>query len=297
MAGEITTEGAATLIVAWRRTRHVHGRMLRFGGEFGSKLREYAEASVEKINVGSGKSYDPDDEQGEADFLTVKHEELQDTEVVSVLRQGASLQNATADELRKKTLAFYALILGDEPENRSVFIKAGNPIKLAGKSLVGVFDNTLTRIHQPLFQFEASWDVIITNDGIWAFDQNRFERLFKETDVVLAKTDEWVEKLAAKVPIAEDDLAEFSKRLRSNSVLRRKVTSILQKPHLESLTADALRKKMSDRGLDPEVLMPNGSLSLTKETQSDVLRLLNEDLFTGDFSGEQYSASRKSLRR
>ncbi|WP_190394411.1 Kiwa anti-phage protein KwaB-like domain-containing protein [Nocardiopsis quinghaiensis] len=293
----IPTSGSATLIGAWRTGKKVHGRYIRFGGDLQSELQRYAKEAAERITTGTGKDYDPDDEKGEADFLKIQHEELQDTAVVEVLKKATTLQNADSRELKKKKLAFYSLILGDNPERRSIFIKVGNPIKLAEKSLVGIFDNSLTQIKDPVFQFEDNWDIVITEWGVWSFNQKAFERLFKETEVVLARTREWVEKLATLIPIAEEDIEGFAERVRSNSHLRAKVTSLLRKPHIESLDTKVLREKMISRGLDPEVYMPNGTISLKKENQDHVIRLLNEDLFSGDFSGEQYAASKKSVRK
>jgi hypothetical protein len=42
--------------------------------------------------------------------------------------------------------------------------------------------------------------------------------------------------------------------------------------------------------------MPDGELIFDRETERDLLNLLNEDLFTGDFSGDRYAASRKARR-
>ncbi|GAA4908832.1 Kiwa anti-phage protein KwaB-like domain-containing protein [Streptomonospora salina] len=291
----IDTSGDATLIVAWRTPKHVHGRTIQFGSDFEDALRRSAEKSVQIIDTGAGKAYDPDDEQGESKYLTLNHEELQDTEVMKILRKGSSLSDANPTEVEKKNIAFYALLIGNDPRNRSIFMRARNPIRLSGK-LVGILENSLKRVRSPVFQFDSYWDVVITSEKVWTFNQANFERLFKDTDVVLAKTDEWVSKLATFVPIADSDIESFSERIRSNSTLRRKVTSILAKQHLESMTPESLRERMLAHDLDPDRLMPNGSLSITKETQNEVLQFLNEDLFTGDFSGEQYAASRKARR-
>jgi hypothetical protein len=53
---------------------------------------------------------------------------------------------------------------------------------------------------------------------------------------------------------------------------------------------------MQQYELDPDELMPNGSLVINKDTEQRVLQLLNEDLWSGDFSGTQYAATRKSRR-
>jgi hypothetical protein len=50
---------------------------------------------------------------------------------------------------------------------------------------------------------------------------------------------------------------------------------------------------MAQHNLDPSKLLVNSELVFTKETEADMLLLLNEDLWTGDFSGDQYAAARK----
>jgi hypothetical protein len=294
-ATQVGTGGAATLLVAWRTTRRVHGHVVRAGTDVIEELRRSAVESAELIAGGPGRPYTPDDEQGDAPFLTVERDELLDTDVVDVLTTGASLPLAAIPELRR-TLAFYALLLGNDPNRRSAFIKKGNPVKLADKGLIAIFDQTLTRVTQPILSFSPTFDVVIAPEGVWAFDQKNFEGLFKETDVVLAKTDEWVEELSVELPIAEYSKKEFAERLRSNSVLRRKVQSILRNPHFKNLTPAVIRHTMKAHGLDPDRLMPDGELVFDKETEKDVLHLLNEDLFTGDFSGQHYAASRKARR-
>jgi hypothetical protein len=203
---------------------------------------------------------------------------------------------ATLDDLRKRTLAFYALIVGDASSDRRLYVKRGNPVKLGDKGLVGIFDDTLTRVTNPVFAFSPSFDVAITFEGVWALDQKNFEGLFKESEAVLAKTGEWIEALSTALPIADEGKEEFGLRLRQNSLLRRKIQSVLRSPHLSTLTVAKLKRRMISRGLDPSRLVSDGKLIFNRETERDLLQLLNEDLFTGDFSGEQYAAGRKAKR-
>jgi hypothetical protein len=53
---------------------------------------------------------------------------------------------------------------------------------------------------------------------------------------------------------------------------------------------------MTAHGLKPEDLMKDGSLVFNNDTENDLLLFLNEDLWTGDFSGDQYAAARKARR-
>ena len=294
---QIDIADAATLIVAWRTGRNVHGAVLRAGGQVIDALRGYAREALALIASGPGRPYNPDDEQGEdAGFLTASQDELLDTALLEQLRTGASLPLIEANELRKRTLALYALLIGNDPDSRVIFMRKGNPVSLAGKGVVAVFDDTLTRVTRPILAFDSTFDVILLGGSVWILNQNNFEGLFKESEAVLARTSEWVDQFSQVVPIAGDGKEWLADRLRQNSVMRRKVHSILRSDYLPKLTPDILRAKMSAHGLLPDDLMKDDALIFNKDTEKDLLLFLNEDLWTGDFSGGQYAAARKARR-
>lgn len=209
---------------------------------------------------------------------------------------GSSLPLIAADELRKRTLALYALLIGDDPDSRAIFVRKGNPVSLAGKGVVAVFDDALTRVTRPILAFDSTFDVVLLGSSVWILNQKNFEALFKESEAVLARTSEWVDQLSQVLPIADDGKEWLATRLRQNSVMRRKVHSILRSPYFQKLTPDVLRSGMVAHGLSPEILMKDGSLIFNKVTEKDLLLFLNEDLWTGDFSGDQYAAARKARR-
>ena len=288
---------AATLIVAWRTGHSAHGAVLKAGGQVIDAMRGHAQETLHIIASGQGRPYNPDDEQDEdAPFLTANQDELLDTALLEQLRIGSSLRLIGADELRKRTLALYALLIGNDPNSRLMFVRRGNPVSLATKSIVAVLDDTLTRVTQPVLAFDSTFDVILLGSAVWVLNQKNFEGLFKESEAVLARTSEWVDQLNHVLPIADDGREWLTNRLRQNSVMRRKVQSILRSPYLSRLTPDILNAKMAAHGLIAEDLMKDGSLVFNKDTEKDLLLFLNEDLWAGDFSGDQYAAARKARR-
>ncbi|MCX4097663.1 Kiwa anti-phage protein KwaB-like domain-containing protein [Nocardia sp. alder85J] len=294
---EFGNEDTATLVVAWRSGRNAHGRALKAGGDVTSSLRRYAMEALNKIDSTEGRRYDPSDEQDdECSYLDTDREELLDTALLDTIFKAASLSQAIDDDLRSHSIALYALVIGNDPDKLTAFVRKGNPVQLAKKSLVALFDQTLTRVEKPLLAFDTFYDVIIRPSQVHILHQKNFETLFKESEAVLAKTSEWAESLGKALPISAESVEWLSNRLRQTSVMRRRVQSILKSEYLHQLTDDVLREKMESRGLDPEKLMDGNQLILNKDTERDVLLLLNEDLWTGDFSGEQYAATRKARR-
>ena len=295
---DIDITAAATLIVAWRAGHTAHGAVLRAGGQVIDALRGCAREALQTVTSGQGRPYNPDDEQDDdTAFLTASQDELLDTALLEQIRIGSSLPLIGADELRKRTLALYALLIGNDPDARAIFVRKGNPVSLASKSVVAVFDDTLTRVTRPILAFDSAFDVILLRSSAWILNQKNFEGLFKESEAVLARTSEWVDHLSQVLPIADDGREWLASRLRQNSVMRRKVHSILRSRYLPKLTPDILRAGMAAHGLIPEDLMKDGSLIFNKDTEQDLLLFLNEDLWTGDFSGDQYAATRKARRQ
>jgi hypothetical protein len=284
---------SVTLVVAWRAGHIAACRVVKAGGEVVEHLRNYAKHSLDQIRTGEGRPYNPDSAQEAEDaYLSANQEELLDTALLAQIKQGASLPSVTPAELTRKRLALYAILVGNDPNANLIFIHRGNPVKLASK-MVAIFDRTLTHVTDPILAFEDNFDVVLYANEAWIFNQSHFEALFKESDAVLAQTAKWAKDLAAVLPIAEGGTAYLADRLRLNSVMRRKVQSILRSDYLPRLTPDTLVKSMITHGLDPGKLMTNDELIFSKDTERDVLLLLNEDLWTGDFSGEQYAAARK----
>lgn len=296
MSIELDLDEAATLVVAWRSGRAIHIRTVRAGGEVVRDLRTFAAAAAEIVNLGGGREYDPDDEQGDAPLLHIDRDELLDTQLLEEIHRGASAPLASPSDLTRKTISLYALVIGNDPGLRVAFIRRGNPLRLANKGLVAVFDESLTRVSSPILAFDSKYDVISTSDDIWALNKTNFEALFKDSEAVLAKADEWVSILSTHLPISAESKEGFAERLKSNSILRRKVHSLLKKSHLATITSDVLRENMFTHSLDADRLMPNGELIFNKENERDILLLLNEDLFKGDFSGENYAANTKARR-
>jgi hypothetical protein len=283
-----------SLIVGWRSGRTVQGRDLVIANAVEAELRKYAVESASKLDLPGGRDFDLDDEQGEAPFLRVPADELMDHVLIDTIRSGSSLPTASAQEARR--LQFYAVLLGSTPEDRTIFVRRGSPIKLADKGLVALFNDALNKVTVPIFAFDPWFDVIVYKEKVWVLHQTNFKALFKDTETVLAKTSEWVDELSTVLPIEGASKAYLAERLRANSHLRNKVQAILKKPHIAKLTPSDLTDAMMKHNLDPGELMPNGSLVFTSSTEKDILFLLNEDFFKGDFSGDPYAASKKSPR-
>jgi hypothetical protein len=151
----------------------------------------------------------------------------------------------------------------------------------------------LDRVDSPIFAFDDRYDAIITKDKVYVLNKDAFEGLFKESQAVLAKTDEWVKEVVDAIPMTQGSSQALETTLKRNQFLRKKFLAVKQRPHVMSMTPDALRDEIQRHGYDLADLMDGDDLKVTEQNVKIVLQLLNEDLFSGGFSQERYAAGNK----
>ena len=291
MAQNQFLQGSRHLVVAWASGKSYVARLVKMSDEVADRLQSYAEQAVNGLS--DPTPYAPDADFEDNSHMEAPRDESLDTALIEELSKGASLDVATDHELRTKTLICHALVVTSNT-NVTLYVKKRSPIQLAKKSLVAaVVHGRLDQLESPLFAFENRYDVIVTDEKVHVLDKKAFEGLFKNSVAVLAKTGEWINDVAKVIPFAEGSAAELDTILKRNSVLRNKFLAVKDRAYLHTITPDILRSEMAKYGLDPADLMDGDSLKVTGQNAKDVLRLLNEDLFSGGFSQQHYAASAK----
>lgn len=107
----------------------------------------------------------------------------------------------------------------------------------------------------------------------------------------------WADAITDHFPIAGDGEGMLIEAARRSSRLAKRMRSIHDSGHLETVTLAQLRAAAKDQGLDVSSLFSKDGLVVTEETDTlTLLALLNEDLFKGGLTGTAYSADRKRRR-
>lgn len=292
MANELpTTEGPLQLVVAWTSGKTTIGRYIKTAEDVDEALRAHAERAVADLT--DPAPYSPDTDMEDNTHLEATPEELFDTGLLEALRQGASLQLASEQELKINTLFCHATVMG-RGETETIFVKKRSPIQLGKKSIVAtLFNDTLDRVEIPVFAFDNRYDAVITKSKVYVLNKRNFEGLFKESPAVLAKTTEWVQEVSSVISMTEGSQDVLETVLKRNQHLRNKFQAIMKRPHIQTLTPNALRSVIEDSGYNPAELMNGDNLSVTDANVKTVLQLLNEDLFIGSFSQEPFAAGSK----
>lgn len=285
-----------SLVVAWRSGKTVHAGPIDVSGDVVAEFRSSTETTDQFIQSRTNKIvFDPDAEYdpGEQLALTATREDLVDSELIDLLQSAHVNEVVTGADLRERRPILHAVSVGSG-DNRSVFVRTTSPVKFAGKAIRGILTDSFDRVTEPILVFDDKYDFVIYPSEIVVLQPSAFERITNTPEAAAAASRRLTEGLKSQIPIHPEGLQALTRQLGRNSFLRRKAVSVSSKTHLASLTIDRVAEVLESHDLEPSEFVFEEQLMFTDENVKNLLSVLNEDVFSGDFSGIEYAAARKS---
>lgn len=314
-------EGAASLVIAKRTPSQFKGQHVPLDTEVEGDLKSIAQEAVAQLRQLEMRTYEPDLKvEPKSDFMYIPATMIAnyengeapiraeaasadrlidiDNSVVQGLMGVATMDEISARDITGGLYNMYAVIIGDDPDNRTIYIRHSNPQKFSKPGrLMTAFSDTLTRFEKPIFTFDSRFDIIISRHGLIVVNQSTFEKTFRDVQVLAARHSERVVKIAQALPLDEESqnvLAEFALKPSIASKLR----AISENGHLNTaISVDDIRTKARACGIDPETLIQDGKLHLTQQNLLSSLKVLNDDVFKGAFTNQIYEAGSKARRQ
>jgi hypothetical protein len=223
-----------------------------------------------------------------------------DPQVRNLLRRASGLPLLAAPDLGAVQYQFYAVVMGNDPDTRVAFVRKNNPTKSLdpGKRLLFAYGDRLTRVTEPLLSLDTTFDLVVTPDGIAVINQDQFERLFRDASALVERYPVWAESFTTLGLDAAQETALVAK-CRTDSRVASRLREIYESGHLAAgkVTATQVLSRADKIGLGRDRFMSNGKLSFDGPDTSLLLRLLNEDIWTGDFSNRIYVAGSKARQQ
>lgn len=316
----------ATLVVA-QRTNRLKGYRIGMHADVAKALRKACADTVSAIGdrtavtFSADIDYDPTTQYLEvpASLLTVHLPSAQaasngeaskntpesaatvetDPEAHAVLSQGSSLPLLKAGELGKRTFVFYALIVGNNPEQRTAFVTQWNPhrLGLSGKILTA-FGDQLRRIGQPLLAFESLFHMVVTPTGIAVLNKSAFEKVFRDVEAMQARVPVWAAHVEAALPLADASLGCLAEACSKNMRIAAKARSLFESGVLKdrTITATMLADEMRRQDLEADRMVKADKLVIEEADVPMLLKLLDEGLWRGWLTNAAWEAGSK-LRR
>jgi hypothetical protein len=295
--GSLERPEEISLLVAWRQGRSLESGEIRVADEVAAHLREAAARTLERLQDAELVAYTPEIvlDEGQALFVTDDELVAESPFTAAVLPdEPPVLLNARS--LPARALLLYAVNV-DTDQGPVAFVRKKNPHPVARPGRIyALLGNALAQIDRPVFTLDPEFDLVISERGVTALDQNAFELLFRETDAVLARIPDWVESIADHMPLADDGANVLAEKARSNSRLRRRLRAIHERGHLQDVDIETVRSHIREVGLNEEQLISGDELVVDEADPMTLLYLLNEDFFTGGLTTSAFRSERKAPR-
>ena len=284
------------LIVAWRERGEFRFRQVDTAREVTRYLRSLV-VTVEDNLAGRQRrpySIEADIEDDEYLFASLDGREEEAALRDSIVNIDA-MDQIGSHELPERALAFYAVVVGNRPAQRTAYVRKTNPMKIA-KPGWGVFEfgDTLTAIANPVFVVEDRFDLILRPDAIEIIAPKVFEALFYELTGVDARIRTWIRNLSRRLPMARPTIDLLTTACRSRARLRRRLHAIHERGHLGNVTMQQFRREVRRLGYQPARFVHNGRIAADEVDYGLLLQILNEDLFRGGLTDEEFAAERKT---
>src|SRR5205807_10413049 len=141
----------------------------------------------------------------------------------------------------------------------------------------------------PLFILDGRFDMVSFSDGLAVVNQNAFDIMFREAPALTERYPGWVDEIAQTLPFEGNGgqlLAEAASR---DSRIAHRLRAIHERGHLKTVTMDQIREVAKREGVDLGGLAKGDKLVFDPDADRfTLLKLLNEDLYTGGLSGQRF---------
>lgn len=203
----------------------------------------------------------------------------------------ATLPRLNPRDLQATTFAFYAAVVGDDPDRRVTFVSRANPYRaaLAG-GILTTYGDHLQRITGSVFVFGNTFDAILGPEQIVAFDVDNFESLFRDVDILRSQIPTWSNHVIAALPITDSTAELIQNACLRNSFFARSARSLQESGTLTGRTLDLspLVAELAKWGVDCSGSVQDGKLDLQQDQVATLFKVLDEKLYEGWRTGTHW---------
>lgn len=303
--------GPLTFFVGWKSGKSYHLRRMGLHIETEKAFRAIAKDLVQGTNSSIGlQDRDREPWTAEAEIFAETYLECSLEEVgeapklanrsdgeglLGGLKAAEKLELMEASGLEKRRIELYGFAIG-APGKRTVFIRRSNPRRGLSKGrFFGYYPDVLRVVDAPTFMFDGRIDLVIVGDRLVVLSQAAFAMIFRDTAELRGLVSKWGDSLRDQIEIESTSLEYLKNKANRDSRQRQRLEAIVQRRHLEKLSPEDVKKAMEDNGMDTRRFFNDeNKLSFSPDDVNEVLYFLNEDLYRGVLTGEQFRADKKA---
>ena len=311
----LTLAPGAELIVGWRpRRSRLDASAIELSQDVARELQALCRAELDRLPGLIRRPYggSPYIEPGE-EYLAVPIVELPSAAVpahavdadeaadlsdLQRLVMTPGLPSLSPTDLREGRYLFYAVICTEQDNDQRIgFVRQSDPHRVARSggftTLFG--QEGLRRLEDPVFVFEASFDLIISPEEIAVLRLEAFNRMFADLNTLAAAAPANATAIAGIVgrvaPAAVEALARAGAARPS---LARRLQRLATTGAVPSVTPGDLSKAMLKHDLDPAQLVTGDQITFPQEQAAVFLDLIEQLYYETDFTSEHRRSDRYS---
>jgi hypothetical protein len=315
----LTLAPGAELIVGWRpRRSRLDASAIELSQDVARELQALCRAELGRLPSLIRRPYggSPYIEPGE-EYLAVPVAELPSEAVpahavdadeaadlsdLQRLVMTPGLPSLSLTELREGRYLFYAVICTERGTGQRIgFVRQSDPHRVAraGGFITSFGQEGLRRLEDPVFVFEAGFDLIVSQQEIAVLRLEAFNRMFADLNTLAAAAPTNARTIAGIVgrvaPTAVEALARAAAARPSLARrLQRLATTAAAVP---SVTPGDLSKAMLKHDLDPAQLVTGDEITFPQEQAAIFLDLIEQLYYETDFTSEHRRSDRYSPLR
>jgi hypothetical protein len=305
----------AELIVGWRpRRSRLDAAAIELSRDVAAEMRSLCRGTLEYIAglirrpYGGSPYIEPCEE-----YLAIPVAELASTagpEQVTDEDEAAGLSDLqrlvmtpglaplSRTDLQHGRYLFYAVICTEQGTGQRIgFVRQTDPHRVAraGGLLTLFGQEGLRRLEDPVFVFEAGFDLVIGPDEVAVLRLEAFNRMFADLGALALAAPANASKIAGMVgQLAPAAVEALARAAAARPSLARRLQRLAQSGAVPSVTPPDLSQAMAKHGLDPAQLVTGGEITFPQEHATVFLDLIEQLYYETDFTGEHRRSDRYS---
>lgn len=200
--------------------------------------------------------------------------------IVERIRRFYQLRNITTDARQIShidRLFAYFCIYRTTDGKKIIAVRRAYQFKVASQQkYLSWIDDTLHYYDKKLFKIDNDFDFIITEDEIYIFRINGFEKFAHLEEIILEKASENTERLGTKITFL--NIERLKKYASKHPRGARLIASIMARDDLEQTDERHLRAQCKDKGIGIETI--DGKIAPLRANESKLLQLLDRRIYT-----------------
>lgn len=312
----LTLAPGAELIVGWRpRRSRLDAAAVELSRDVAGEIRSMCAATVDQLAGLVRRPYGgaPYIEPGE-EYLAVPVTQLPargaeragqagDDEAAGLsdlqrLVGAAGLAPLAPGDLREGRYLFYAAVCTSQGTGQRIgFARQADPHRVAraGGFLALFGREGLRRLEDPVFVFEAGFDLVIAPDEVAVLRLEAFNRMFADLNTLASAAPANARAIADRVgPIAPAAVAVLASAAAARPSLARRLQRLARAGAVPPVTAGDVSQAMIKHGLDPARLVVDDEIAFPAEQAPLFLDLIEQLYYETDFTGEHRRSDRYS---